>query len=486
MLFPAFRGGVHPDGFKELSSSLPIHYPTLPDRLFVPLRQHAGSEAIAIVKTGELVLKGQMIAKAGRGLSAPVHAPTSGKVINIAPVISAHPSGLATNSIVIEADGLDKAYINEEPINPFSLPTDQLAKKIADAGIVGMGGAAFPAAVKLSSAQNKNIKTLIINGGECEPYLTADDLLMCERPQEIILGARLIRYIIGCQKIVVAIEDNKPNAIQSMQRVAERFDNVAIKVVPSPYPMGSAKQLIQAVTGKEVPSGGRSSDVGVLMHNVATAYAIQQCLVKHTPLISRIVTVSGSAIAKPQNVEALIGTPIGHLIDHCGGTNEKLDRLLLGGPMMGQIVASDQVPMMKGTAGVLALTRKEMSQPAAAPCIRCARCVDACPMGLVPLEMANHSRHQDFDGAQEFGLSDCILCGSCAYVCPSHIPLVHYFQYAKGELSQQRANQQHLAHTQLLAEAKRERQNKEAEAKAAAKAAKAAKRKAKRSVEASS
>ena len=262
-----------------------------------------------------------------------------------------------------------------------------------------------------------------------------------------------------------------------MHVASKDFDYIDIKVVPSRYPMGSAKQMIQAVTGKEVPAGGRSSDVGVLMHNVATAYAIAECLTENKPLISRIVTVSGGAIKRPQNIEALIGTPIRHLIEYCGGLTTEPKRLLLGGPMMGQIMPSLDIPLIKGAAGVLALLDKEVARSEPSPCIRCGRCVSACPMGLVPLEMANHAKHDDFEGANEYGLKDCILCGSCAYVCPSHIPLVQYFQFAKGELSQQRANENRTNYTRELSEAKRLRKEKEAAEKAAAKAAKAAAKK---------
>lgn len=477
MWFSAIRGGVHPDGFKELSSQPPIKILPLSPELRVSLRQHAGSEAVAVVKPGDKVLKGQLIAQPGPGLSAPVHAPTSGEVIAVKEVVAAHPSGIAAKAVIIAVDGRDQWLPTLATLDPFSIDKKSLAERISAAGIVGMGGAAFPAAVKLSSATNREIDTLIINGGECEPYLTADDRLMRERADSIVLGARLIAHIINARQIIMAIEDNKREAIAAMNKACQDFAPIAVKTVPTRYPMGSAKQMIQAVTGKEVPAGGRSSDVGVLMHNVATAHAISQCLTRGEPLISRVVTVSGGAIKRPQNVEALIGTPLSHLIEHCGGTAAQVDRILLGGPMMGLTMPSTDVPLNKGAAGVLALTKRELPAPSSSPCIRCSRCVEACPMGLVPLEMANHARAQDFDGANEYGLSDCILCGSCAYVCPSHIPLVHYFQYAKGEQAQQHSTAKRNDFTRELSEAKRIRKEKEAEAKAAAKAAKAAKRK---------
>ncbi|WP_317933259.1 electron transport complex subunit RsxC [Halioxenophilus sp. WMMB6] len=484
MWFSAFRGGVHPDGFKELSSQLPIKTLPLPKELRVSLRQHAGSEAIPVVKAGERVLKGQLIGRPGEGLSAAVHAPTSGIVTAVEEVLAAHPSGIHSKAVVIEVDGKDEAIPTVATLDPFTMDRAELAQRVSEAGIVGMGGAAFPAAVKLSAATRSKdgIETLMINGGECEPYLTADDRLMRERADQIILGARLIQYIINAGRIAIAIEDNKGEAIEAMRAAAKPYSDIEVVVVPTRYPMGSAKQMIQAVTGKEVPAGGRSSDVGVLMHNVATAYAIAQCLTRGEPLISRIVTISGGAVKRPQNVEALIGTPISHLVEQCGGTSDTPDRIILGGPMMGVIMPSTDVPLNKGSAGVLALNKREVAAPAASPCIRCARCVDACPMGLVPLEMANHARAQDFDGANDYGLKDCILCGSCAYVCPSHIPLVHYFQYAKGEQSAQKATAKRSDYTRELSDAKRERKEKEAAAKAAAKAAKRKPKPAKKAV----
>ncbi len=477
MLFSRFRGGVHPDGFKELSADRRISQLATPEQLFIPLRQHAGSDALALVKAGDKVLKGQLIASPGNGLSAPVHASSSGTVRAVESVIAAHPSGMKSDAVIIDCDGEDRWIEHSPPADPFEQTPEEVSNLIAASGIVGMGGASFPAAVKLNSAANRPIETVLINGGECEPYLTADDRLMRERPETIVLGARLIRYVVGASKIAIVIEDNKPDAILALREASKGYDYIDVVEVPTRYPMGSAKQMIQAAIGREVPAGGRSSDVGVLMHNVATAYAIAEAVVADKPLISRVVTISGGAIASPQNLEAPIGTPAKALIEHCGGTTEPPARMLLGGPMMGHVINSDQVPLIKGVAGVLALKAHEISQQNASPCIRCSRCVSACPMGLIPLEMANHARKQDFDGANQYGLEDCILCGSCAYACPSHIPLVQYFQYAKGHISAQKTKQKHLTFTRELSDARRLRIEKEAAKKAAAKAAKAAKRK---------
>ncbi|WP_369855513.1 electron transport complex subunit RsxC [Candidatus Thalassolituus haligoni] len=470
------RGGVHPDGHKADSARFEInsHLP-LPDTLWLPLCQHSGEDAKPLVQVGERVLKGQRIAAAAGRFSANIHAPTSGTVTAIDTITMPHPSGLPAKAIILQPDGQEEWIALTPPPDPFAMPQEELATLVEQAGIVGMGGAIFPAAIKLRQGRRFEIKTLIVNGSECEPYLTTDDRLMRERAVEIVEGARLVRYIIEAYRTVIAIEDNKPQAIAALQEAAANVGAIEIVVVPARYPMGSAKQLIQAVTGLEVPAGKRSNDIGVLVHNVATVYAIQQALIYGKPLISRITTVAGGCIGEPRNVEALLGTPIRHLFEHCGGLIATPARLLMGGPMMGQVLPTTDVPLIKGSSGVLALTRAEVNEHMPSPCIRCGRCVDACPMGLLPLEMARSSKQDDFDSAQDAGLRDCILCGSCAYVCPSHIPLVQYFEYAKGELAESRASQQKLTYTQDLMAARKERLEAEAAAKEAAKQAKKAK-----------
>ncbi len=478
--FSKNKGGVHPEEHKAPSSTRPIltNIP-LPAKLLLPLSQHAGADATPLVKVGDTVAKGQLIAAALRGnLSANLHAPTSGIITDIKPIVAPHPSGLPTNALIIEPDGEERWREQESlPIDPLTLSPDELASKVEQAGIVGMGGAIFPAAVKLRQGRRFEIKTFLINGSECEPYLTADDFLMQERAEDIVDGARLVRYILEAYRVVIAIENNKPQAIAALEKAAAPYGSIEIVAVPALYPTGSAKQLIQAVTGQEVPAGGRSNDLGILVHNVATVYAIQQALRYDRPLISRITTVTGACVSQPQNVEALLGTPVSHLIDICGGLKSEPNRLLLGGPMMGQIIPSLDVPITKGTTGILALNKREVNQQVPAPCIRCGRCVDTCPMGLVPLEMAKHSRTDDFEGAQAFGLNDCILCGSCSYVCPSHIPLVQYFEFAKGSLKLRKASEQKLEYTKQLTSMRGERMEKEAAEAAAKKAAKKNKRK---------
>lgn len=468
------RGGIHPAAHKDRSAALPIGSLALPARLYLPLRQHAGAEALPLVRVGERVLKGQLIAGSPAEMSAPIHAPSSGRIVEIGPILAPHPSGLTVNGIVLECDGEDRWIDLDVPANPFDESPLVLADRVAQAGIVGMGGAIFPAAVKLKQGTRHEIKTVLVNGSECEPYLTCDDRLMRERAEAIVDGARLIQHILRAYRVVIAIEDNKPEALAAMRAASEPFGAIEVEAVPALYPMGSAKQLIQSITGREVPADARSTSVGALVHNVGTVYAIQQALRHGRPLISRVVSVAGSCVTSPRNLEVPIGTPAQALLDACGGLLQEPERLLLGGPMMGVALPSVQVPMIKGATGLLALARHELRNDQASPCIRCASCVDACPMGLLPLEMAARARVDDLDGASDYGLRDCILCGCCSYVCPSHIPLVQYFQHAMGQQDERRSAARKNDYIRQLTEARAERLAAEEAAKAAAKAAKAA------------
>lgn len=430
------RGGVHPEGRKALSAEVPIRALPLPERLFVSLQQHIGAPASPVVKVGDRVLKGQLIAASQGAISAPLHAPTSGRIVAIGDYPAPHPSGLPVPTITLEADGEDRWLDAAPPADPFALSPEEVAARVGAAGIVGLGGAAFPSAVKLNISRKSGVRTLILNGGECEPYLTCDDRLMRERAADIVSGIRLIQYAVDAREVLVGIEDNKPEALDMMQAAAAGTD-IRVLPVPAMYPMGWDKQLTRALIGKEVPAGGRSADIGVLVHNVATAYAVHQAIAQARPLVSRIVTVSGGAVKIACNLEVPIGAPAQALFDYCGGYTETPARLVMGGPMMGHEIAATHLPVVKGTSGVLALTAAEVGRRghAAAPCIRCSTCVRACPVGLLPLEMAARIRAGELDAAVGFGLKDCIGCGACSYVCPSRIPLVHYFDYAKGELA---------------------------------------------------
>lgn len=474
--FTGMRGGVHPEGRKDLSAARGIRALPLPEKLYVPLQQHIGAPAIPVVNVGERVLKGQLIAAAQGNVSAPVHAPTSGILVALGDHVAPHPSGLPVPTFTLACDGLDEWAALEACDDPFALEADDIAARVAAAGIVGLGGATFPSALKLNLS--RGVQTLIINGGECEPYLTCDDRIMRERATAIVEGISLIAQAVSAKEVIVGIEDNKPEAIEAM-RGAARASTMKVVAMPSMYPMGSEKQIIQVLTGQEIPAGGRPADIGVLVHNVATAFAVHQAIRFGKPLISRIVTVSGGAIKSPCNVEALVGTPVQELVDFAGGYSQPAARMVLGGPMMGQHITNTAVPVVKGSSGILALTAEEIGHDEPSPCIRCSTCVRACPVGLLPLEMAAHIRGSDLAGAVDLGLKDCIACGSCSYVCPAHIPLVHYFNYAKGDLAAQERAKLKQEATKKLAEARSERiariERERAEMMAKRKAARAAK-----------
>jgi Na+-translocating ferredoxin:NAD+ oxidoreductase subunit C len=477
-LFP-IRGGIHPDYRKELSSESAIVALPLPERLFIPLQQHIGAPAEAVVAAGDRVGKGQLIAR-GRGtVSAPQHAPTSGVIEAVTELAAPHPSGLAQPTIVLVPDGKDEWASLPEPIaDPFGAPAQSIGERVAQAGIVGMGGAAFPSAVKLGLGRQHRLDTLLINGAECEPYLTCDDRLMREHAEQIVDGARLMAHALGVPRVVVAIEANKPQALDTMSRAAAPFAaqlvEIRVVAVPVQYPMGSERHLVQAITGRETPAKKLTADVGVVVHNVGTARAVQQAIRCGRPLTHRVVTVSGGAVREPKNVEAPIGTPAGELLTFCGGLAAPAQRLINGGPMMGQPLASLDVPVVKGTSGILALTAAEVGEQPANPCIRCGSCITVCPVGLVPVELAAFIRKDRLDDAGKLGVMDCVACGSCAWVCPAHLPLVQYFNYAKGRLNAEALAQRKNERTRTLAEARTLRLEKAESAKQAAAAARKA------------
>ena len=470
---PKIRGGVHPEPRKEATADRPIDtaFP-MPPMLYLALWQHVGKPAEPVVKVGDRVLKGQLLAVSQGAVSAPVHAPTSGLIADMMDYPSAHPSALPTPTLLLQPDGEDRWINLPEKVDPFSLSPEEISLRVGAAGIVGLGGAAFPSAVKLNLGRRTKIQTLLINGGECEPYLTCDDRLMRERARIVIDGILIMLHGLGCNKAIVGIEDNKLEAYTAMRMAASDLGGgkVEVSLVPSFYPMGWDKELIGYLTGKEVPADGRATDVGVLMHNVGTAYAVQQAIRQGKPLISRIVTVSGGAVGSPRNIDAPIGTPLASLLAHCGYRPEDTARYVMGGPMMGESLPHPNVPLVKGTCGILALTHEEVSATNAKSCIRCSRCVTACPVGLQPLEMVARIRAGQLEQSLKFGLKDCISCGSCSYVCPSEIPLVHYFKYANGELLTRDQANHKAEQTKRLAEekiARLARQKEEAAAAAA-------------------
>lgn len=480
----AIRGGVHPKGHKELSAECAIERMPTPSLVRVPLQQHIGAEAEPVVKKDDEVAKGQLLAIARGAVSAAVHAPTSGRIIAIGRFVAPHPSGLPVATISIRPDGEDRWGPLPPPLDPQTASPEEIAKRVAISGIVGMGGATFPSAVKLNLGKRFTLKTLVINAAECEPYLTCDDRLLRERGAAVAEGVALMARALSVEDVIIAIESNKPKAIAAMkQAIAGAALPTQVVAVPTRYPMGSEKHLVQTLTGLETPARALTADLGVVVHNAATAYAVQRAVCFGEPLISRIVTVSGRAVARTANIEALIGTPIADILAHCGGTTEAPERLLLGGPMMGQPAPSIRAPIVKGTNGVLALTAAETRRAEAMPCIRCGSCVDVCPCGLTPLEMHERISNEELDGAVDIGLLDCVSCGSCSFVCPSNRPLIQSFNYAKGKLLAQQRTKHQAEETKRLAKAREERLERIAAAKREAmakrKAEQAAKKKAK-------
>jgi H+/Na+-translocating ferredoxin:NAD+ oxidoreductase subunit C len=462
-------GGVHPDDRKDLTAGQAIEDVPLPPLLHIPLQQHIGSPAAPLVQRGQHVDKGQLLAHSQGLISAPVHAPTSGRIVGIGNYPAHHASGLSVRTVTLKPDGEDRwCELDGVDADVEAMVADDIAARVAAAGIVGMGGATFPSSVKLNLRNRYALHTLVGNGAECEPYLTCDDRLMQEQAAAIIDGVRIMAHALGVGSIVIGIENNKPRAQSVMEQAAQPHDNIRIAHLPARYPMGSEKHLVQTLTGRETPARGLTADIGVVVHNVATALAVHMAVRHGKPLISRVVTVSGSAVRRPGNLRVAIGTPVAHLLEYCGGYREEPARLISGGPMMGQPLPDIRVPIVKGSGGILALSASEVHSSPAMPCIRCARCVSACPCGLVPLEMANHTRAGNLNGAVRFGLMDCIACGSCAYVCPAHIPLVQYFNHAKGELTARQRTEHKQKETRRLAELRNERLERQKQAKRAA------------------
>ena len=431
-------GGLHLDTRKTMSLQEPIRQALLPQRLYVPLSQHIGEPAEAVVQVGEHVLRGQQIARSLSYISAPVHAPTSGMVSDIGNYPVPHPSGLEAPCIVIDCDGEDRAADTGLSLHAvFDADPAEIRQKVRDAGIVGLGGAGFPTAVKVNPGPGRVVDLLVINAAECEPYISCDEALICCRPQDIIDGIRILRHAVHAEQVVIGIEDDMPNAIRCLQDAlaAAGADDIMLRPVPAIYPAGGEKQLIYALTGLEVPSQGLPIDLGIICHNVGTAAAVARALLHGEPLISRIVTVTGAGVQRPGNLEVRIGTPIADIIEQCGGYRDNVSRLLIGGPMMGFALPSDRLPVIKTSNCILATTTEEIPphQPAR-PCIRCGECTEACPAGLLPQQLYWYAHARDFDKIQDYDLFDCIECGCCAQVCPSHIPLVQYYRFAKTEI----------------------------------------------------
>jgi electron transport complex protein RnfC len=427
-----FHGGVHPPENKTQSTQLPIARASMPEKLVLPLRQHVGNLPKLKVSVGDKVLKGQLLAEAEGMVSAAIHAPTSGTISAIEDAMIPHPSGLPDKCITLVPDGRDE-WIAHAPTDWRDADRKEVIAQLRNSGIVGFGGATFPSHVKLRTDGKSNVHTLIINAAECEPYITCDDMLMRERASEIVQGIQIAQHLLGADQAVIGIEDNKPEAAKAMQ-AAVIGTNIQVKVVPTLYPSGDARRLIYLLTGQEIPHDKRTTEVGLQVFNVATVLALYRYLDHGEPAISRIVSVTGN-VGRPQNFEVLFGTPLHLLIQAAGGEKANTTHYIMGGPMMGFKLPSGDVPITKATNCIIASAPDLFEPPPVPmPCIRCARCADACPVNLQPQELYWFAKSDNFEKARDYQLFDCIECGACAYVCPSNIPLVQYYRYAKSEI----------------------------------------------------
>ena len=433
MRIKTFRGGVHPPE-EKITSLLPIQELPLPKKVVIPLSQHTGAPAKPVVKVGDRVRTGQKIGEAQGLISSIIHASLSGKVIDISDY--PHPLGPPSLAITIESDEKDEDHPSIKHNNDyFRLHPNEIREIVKDAGIVGLGGAAFPTYVKLSPPGDKWIDTVILNGCECEPYLTCDHRLMIEETHEIVQGLRIIAKILEVTSCYIGIEKNKEDAIRVVREEIRNKANMEVVSLKTKYPQGSEKQLIKAILGREVPSWELPLDVGVIVQNVGTALAISEAVRKGRPLIKRVVTVTGRGIKKPTNLKVRIGARFQDLIDHCGGFVGRPGKIIMGGPLMGFSQYTTLVPVVKGTTGILVLPEEEVAEISERSCIRCSRCVDVCPVDILPNLIAQYARKDRFDWAEKYGALDCMECGVCAYVCPAKIPLVQLIKYAKVQLA---------------------------------------------------
>lgn len=492
----SFPGGLVLDGQKRRSTQTPIRQTPLSKKLILPLQQHIGAASVAIVDVGDKVLKGQKIARAEGHVSVYLHAPSSGIITAIDEQPIPHPSGLSALCISIETDGEDR-WLEHQGTDDFTtLSEHDIRQRIREAGIVGLGGAGFPSFIKLNPGVHHHVDTLILNGVECEPYITCDDMLMRERAEGILDGIEIMHYALHVKSCVIAIEDNKAEAITTMELALSQrpeLQNTKVVSIPTRYPAGSEKQLIQVITGKQVPTAGLPIDLGIVCHNIGTSYAIGRAIKHGEPLISRVVTVTGTDVAHAGNFETLFGTPMHELLAFCKTERQPDEPFILGGPMMGYNLSGDHLPVTKTANCILVGVENAAPDTKPMPCIRCGECATACPVGLLPQQLYWHARAKDLDKTEDYNLFDCIECGCCSYVCPSKIPLVHYFRFAKTEIMNQQqetlkadnARIRHDNRQQRQELEKKEKQERQRQRKAALAATKAAKEKAEKAAQSS-
>ncbi|WP_234495472.1 electron transport complex subunit RsxC [Vibrio maritimus] len=452
-----FPGGVHPQENKKQSNQSEIVKASVPNELVIPLKQHIGKPGDILVSVGDRVLKGQPLSQVNAAFMLPVHAPTSGTITAIEPRTIAHPSGLSDLCIVIESDQQDQ-WIELDPVADFTaLEPDAIIEKIRLAGISGMGGAGFPTAKKIQSGLQRT-EILILNAAECEPYITADDRLMQDFAQEVIEGINILKHVLKPKLTIIGIEDNKPEAIKALEMAAADED-IVIRVIPTKYPSGGEKQLIKILTNLEVPVGGIPADIGLMVQNIGSAYAIKRAVCNGEPLVERVVTLTGKTFKKPRNVWALIGTPVQALLDEFGyKADKKSQRLIMGGPMMGFTLPHANVPITKTANCILAPTFREIDPRShEIACIRCSQCAEACPASLLPQQLQWYAKSQEYDKCEELNLKDCIECGACAFVCPSEIPLVQYYRQAKAEIRTRKAESEAAERAKVRFEEKKAR-----------------------------
>jgi len=435
-----FKGGIHPPEFKGQTNGLSIESLPLADELFVPLHQHTGKPCDSLVSIGDRVLKGQKIGDTDGFISAPVHSPVTGTVTSIEKRIGFSGQNTLGVAISVDQEGQEETAFMEAMPDWEQAEVGTIQKAAREAGLVGLGGAAFPTHVKLSPPEDKAIDTVIINGCECEPFLTCDHRLMLEEAEQMITGSRIMKKAVGADKIIIGIEDNKPDAVEHVRQAARDYEDISVQILETKYPQGAEKQLIQALVGREVPSGKLPMDVGALVHNVGTAVALAQAVVEGRPLLDRVITVSGPSISRPANVRVPVGTPISHVIEHLGGLKDDVARVVLGGPMTGTAQSSLSVAVVKGTSGILAMNKEITARldDSYKDCVRCNRCVSACPMFLYPNFLGVAAEYRDWDRAEQEGALDCVECGVCAFVCPSARPLVRFFRGAKAAIWEKR------------------------------------------------